>query len=156
MLTIHQSALPQGGTLLGVTLSSDKTNISAATGDRVAHPLLLTLANLSMDVRMKSTHHALPLLALLPCPKFLGLKKPLHGVMENRLIHHCLDIICQPLKEASTVGAIMSDSLGRIRWCFTPIVAYIVDTPEAAVVAGVGGKTSHLTLASHKSFGDSF
>ena len=109
-----------------------------------------------MDVRMKSTYHALPLIALLPCPKFLGLKKSLHGVMENRLIHHCLDIICQPLKAASTAGTFMTDSLGCIHRCFTPIVAYIVDTPEAAVIAGVGGKTSHLTLASHKSFGDHF
>jgi hypothetical protein len=50
----------------------------------------------------------------------------------------------------------MTDSLGRLRCFFTPIVAYIVDTPEAAVIAGVGGKTSHLTLASHKSFGDHF
>ena len=105
---------------------------------------------------MKSTYHALPLIALLPCPKFLGLKKALHGVMENRLIHHCLDLICQPLKEASKNGTFMSDSLGRIRCYFTPIIAYIVDTPEAAVIAGVGGKTSHLTLASHKSFGDHF
>ena len=109
-----------------------------------------------MDIRMKSTYHALPLIALLPCPKFLGLKKSLHGIMENRLFHHCLDIVCKPLKEASTNGIPMADSLGRIRLCFTPIAAYIVDTPEAALIAGVGGKTSHLTLASHKSFGDHF
>jgi hypothetical protein len=76
--------------------------------------------------------------------------------MENRLMHHCLDIICQPLKEASAKGVFMTDSLGRIRCYFTPVVAYIVDTPEAAAIAGVGGKTSHLTLASHKSFGDHF
>ena len=126
------------------------------TGDRVAHPLLLTLANLPMDVRMKSSFHALPLIGLLPCPKFIGLKKSLHGVMENRLIHHCLDVICKPLKNASSHGAPISDSLGRVRYCFTPLVTYIVDTPEAAVIAGVGGKTSHLTLASHKRFGDAF
>ncbi|KAF9789589.1 hypothetical protein BJ322DRAFT_1178167 [Thelephora terrestris] len=151
-----QSTLPPGGTLLGITLSSDKTNISIATGDRVAHPLLLTLANLPMDVRMKSTYHALPLIALLPCPKFIGLKKSLHGVMENRLVHHCLDIVSAPLKQVAANGAFMADSLGRIRCFFTPLVAYIVDTPEAAVLAGVGGKTSHLTLASHKTFGDHF
>jgi len=152
----HQSTLPPGGTLLGVTLSSDKTNISAATGDRVAHPLLLTLANLPMEIRMKSSYHALPLIALLPCPKFIGVKKSLRGVMENRLIHHCLDIVCEPLKVASACGTFMGDSLGRIRCFYTPIIAYIVDTPEAAVIAGVGGKTSHLTLASHKHFGDHF
>ena len=129
-MNASQSALPQGGTLLGVVLSSDKTNISAATGDRVAHPL-------SMDVRMKSTYHALPLLALLPCPKFIRLKKPLHGIMENWLIHHCLDIINGPLKHTSVNGAFMPDSLGCICCYFTPIVAYIVDTQEATVMAGV-------------------
>ena len=109
-----------------------------------------------MDIRMKSTYHTLPLITLLPCPKFVGLKKLLHGVIENRLLHHCIDIVCEPLKQASLRGTFMSDSLGRIRHCFTPLVAYIVDTPEAAALAGVGGKTSHLTLASHKSFGDHF
>ena len=105
---------------------------------------------------MKSSFHALSVIGLLPCPKFTGLKSPYHGVLENRLIHYCLDIICRPLKEAAARGALLNDSLGRIRLCFTPIIAYIVDTPEAAVLAGVGGKMSHLTLASHKRFGDSF
>ena len=50
----------------------------------------------------------------------------------------------------------MTDSLGHICWYFTPLVTYIVDTPKAALIAGVGVKTSHLTLASHKSFGDYF
>jgi hypothetical protein len=109
-----------------------------------------------MDIRMKSTYHSLSLIALLPCPKFIGLKKSLHGTMENCLLHHCLDIICEPLKKASSSGTFMSDSLGRTRHYFTPLVVYIVDTPEAALIAGVGGKTSHLTLASHKSFGDHF
>ena len=109
-----------------------------------------------MNIRMKSSYHALPLIALLPCPKFINVKKSLHGVIENRLMHHCLDIICQPLKQVSARGAFMGDSLGRIRCYFTPIIAYIVDTPEAAVIATVGGKTSHFTLASHCHFGDHF
>ena len=139
-----------------MVLSSEKTNISAVTGDHVAHPLLLTLANLLMDVQMKSTHHALPLIALLPCPKFLNLKKLLHCVIKNCLMHHCLEIICKPLKEASSKGAFMSGSLGHIRCFFPPIVAYIADTPEAAIIAGVGGRTSHLMLTSHKTFRDHF
>ena len=135
----HQSTLPPGGTLLGMMLSSDKTNILALMGDRVAHPLLLTLANLPMAIQMKSTYHALPLIRLLPCPKFIGSKKPLHGVLENRLIHHCLDTICQPLKVASACSVFMSDSLGCIHCCFTTLTTYIVDTPKAAVIAGVRG-----------------
>ena len=33
MLTLIQSQLPEGATLLGTLISSDKTNISAMTGD---------------------------------------------------------------------------------------------------------------------------
>ncbi|KAJ7461772.1 hypothetical protein B0H11DRAFT_1693331, partial [Mycena galericulata] len=41
-----QAALPPGSTLLGTILTSDKTNISVMNGDRVAHPLLTSLANI--------------------------------------------------------------------------------------------------------------
>jgi Plavaka transposase len=66
-----QDQLPKGATLLGVVLSSDKTNISAMTGGRIAHPLLISLMNLFMDFRMKASNHAFLLLALLPVPKFI-------------------------------------------------------------------------------------
>ncbi|KAG2359752.1 hypothetical protein BDR07DRAFT_1291414, partial [Suillus spraguei] len=44
-----QSVLPQGATLLGTILSSDKTNISTLTGDCIMHPLLISLANIHMN-----------------------------------------------------------------------------------------------------------
>ena len=40
--------------------------------------------------------------------------------------------------------------------CHTPLTIYIADTPKATMLAGVAGKTSHLTVASYKQFGDSF
>ena len=124
------------------------------TGDRVAHPLLITLANIDSAVRLSPSTHALPLLALLPVPKFVGVKKGLHGILENRLTHSCLDFITDPLKIASQSGTWLSDYAGNIRYCFTPLVACIVDTPEAAALAGVARKTSHLTMAAYKEFGD--
>lgn len=50
----------------------------------------------------------------------------------------------------------MSDPLGYRRFCFPPLAAYIVDTPESALIAGVGGKTSSVTMAFYKHFGDNF
>ena len=50
----------------------------------------------------------------------------------------------------------MSDPLGSLRYAFTPLAAYIVDIQEAVVLAGVAGKTSHLTTAAYKEFGDAF
>ena len=126
------------------------------SGDRATHPLLITLANLDSDTRMKSSYGALQLLALLPVPKFIGVPKPLCGVLENRMIHACLDLICRPLKVVAHSGSWMTDYFGDIRHCYTPLVGYIADTPEAAALAGVSGKTSHLTMAFGPQFGDDF
>jgi hypothetical protein len=125
------------------------------TGDRVAHPVLLSLANIRMGVRMKSSSRAFVLVALLPCPKFLVKDKTLRGPLESRLTHACLDIINHPLKLAAHAGRMMADPRGYSRFCFTALASYIVDTPEAAMVAGVAGKTSHLTMADYRRFGDS-
>jgi len=153
---MHKARLPRGATLLGTVLSSDKTGLTRMTGDHSAHPLLITLANIESKVRSSSSSHAFELLALIPVPKFVGVKKGLHGVLENRLTHKCLDFVTSPLKGAARNGAWMTDYAGYIRHCFTPLAAYIADTPEAAALAGVAGKTSHLTMASFKEFGDPF
>ena len=155
-LTVLQSQLPDGATLLGVVLSSDKTNISAMTGGRVAHPLLISLANLLMDFRMKATNHAFLLLALLPVPKFIHKHRKTRGVLENRMIHECLDFILTPLKKAAQFGIMMSDPVGSLRYMFTPLAAYIVDVQAAVALSGVAGKTSHVTMASYTQFGDPF
>ncbi|KAG1800382.1 uncharacterized protein HD556DRAFT_1430435 [Suillus plorans] len=108
-----QSALPKGATLLGTILSSDKTNVSTMTGDRVAHPLLVSLANIRMSTRLKSSSNAFVLTALLPVPKFIYKKKRMRGVLEDRLIHECLDIVLRPLKVAAREGVMLSDPVGH-------------------------------------------
>jgi hypothetical protein len=126
------------------------------TGNRIAHPLLISLANLKMNFRMKSSNHAFLLLALLPVPSFIHKTKRLRGMLADRLVHECLDFVIQPLKTAASIGIMMSDPLGWRRFCFTPLAAYIVDTPESTLIAGVAGRTSSVTLASYKQLGDDF
>ncbi|KAG1729418.1 hypothetical protein EDD22DRAFT_960913 [Suillus occidentalis] len=138
-----QSALPKGATLLGTILSSDKTNVSTMTGDRVAHPLLVSLANIRMSTRLKSSSNAFVLTALLPVPKFIYKKKRMRGVLEDRLIHECLDIVLRPLKVAAREGVMLSDPVGHSRYCFTPLASYIVDTPEAMMLAAFGDSFRH-------------
>jgi hypothetical protein len=122
----------------------------------MAHPLLLSLANLKMRFCMKASNHAFVLLALLPVPSFIHRDRKMRSVLENRLIHECLDFILKPLKIAAEIGIMMSDPLRHSRHIFTPLATYIVDTPESAVLAGVGGKTSSVTMANYKQFGDPF
>ena len=101
------------------------------TGNRVAHPLLISLADNVMDFRTKSSHRAFMLLAILPVPKFLHKNRRIHGVLKNRLIHECIDFVMEPLKIAAEIGIMMLDPLGWCRYCFTPLAAAIIDTPEA-------------------------
>jgi Plavaka transposase len=126
------------------------------TGGRVAHPLLISLANIFMDFRMKGSNRAFLLLALLPVPKFIHKDRSIRGVLESRMIHECLDFILKPLKKAAEIGIMMSDPAGSIRHFFTPLAAYMVDVQEALLLAAVAGKTSHLTMATYKQFGDPF
>ena len=126
------------------------------TGNRIAHPLLISIANLNMNFRMKSSNNAFLLLALLPVSQFIHRNKRMRGLLEDRLVHECLDFILRPLKTAAQIGIMMSDPLGGRRFCFTPLAAYIVDTPESALLSGVGGKTSSVTMAFYKQFGDDF
>ncbi|KAG1790414.1 uncharacterized protein HD556DRAFT_1446143 [Suillus plorans] len=151
-----QSQLPDGATLLGVILSSDKTNITNMTGGRVAHPLLISLANIKMATRNKASSHAFLLTALLPIAEFLHPVKRMQSVLEARLVHQCLDIVLELLKQAARIGRMMSDPLGNLRYCFTPLASYIVDTPEACMLACVRGKTSPITMAMYENFGDAF
>ncbi|KAH0839464.1 hypothetical protein J3R83DRAFT_271 [Lanmaoa asiatica] len=124
-----QENIPISGTLCGVILSSDKTHITNICGGRVAHPLLLSLANIKMHVRNKASVHGFLLLALLPILEFLHESSRIRSVLKARLFHHCLDIILQPLKDAMECGCMMPDPLGNLRYCFTPLISYIADTP---------------------------
>ena len=126
------------------------------TGDRVAHPLLIGIANIKMSTRLKLSLNSFMLMALLLVPKFIHEKKHMRGVLEGRLIHQCLDIVLEPVKTAACLGIMMSDPNSHSRYCFTPLAGYIADTPEAAMLAAVGGKTSLVTMAMFKQFGDPF
>ncbi|KAI6021901.1 hypothetical protein BKA83DRAFT_4126600 [Pisolithus microcarpus] len=148
--------VPAGSMLCGVILSSDKTNITNVCGGKVAHPLLISLANIRMNVRNKASSHAFLLTALMPIVEFIHPIPRIRSVLEAHLFHACLDFILEPLKKAAQLGRMMADPLGNVRFCFTPLVAYIVDTLEACMLACVRGKTSPVTKATYKDFGDPF
>lgn len=153
-LTFQSKLLP-GATILGTILSSDKTNISALIRGRTAHPLLLSLANIDMECRMHSSNHAFVLLAILPEARFIA-PEEVQGVLGNRLFHECVDFVVEPLKTAARIGIMMSDPVGNQRFCFTPLVAFIADTPEQQVVSCADRSASPLTMVSSKQWGDSF
>ncbi|KIM51816.1 hypothetical protein SCLCIDRAFT_142487, partial [Scleroderma citrinum Foug A] len=132
--------LPDGATLLGIILSSDKTNISVMSGNHMAHPLLLSLANIDTDICSKSSFHSF-LLALLPVPSFIHNKSRVWGLLSNHLIHQCLDFVLKPLKIAAAIRVMMSDPIGNLRHCYTPLVTYIANMPKQNLVACTSPKS---------------
>ena len=126
------------------------------TGNHITHPLLISLADIIMDFQMKSSHCAFMLLAILPVPKFLHKNRRIRGVLENCLIHECIDFVVEPLEIAAEIGIMMSDPLGWRRYCFTPLAAAIVDTPEALMYAGISPRASPVTMPTYKQFSDAF
>ncbi|KAI6022630.1 hypothetical protein EDC04DRAFT_2575111 [Pisolithus marmoratus] len=125
-----QDQILNSATLLGVVLSSDKTNILVMTGNRVAHPLLLSLTNIDSDIHSKGLLHGHVLLTLLPIVSFIHGKTHVCSLQSNWLIHKSLDFMLKPLKVATAVGVVMSDPIGNLHYCFTPLVMYIADTLE--------------------------
>ena len=127
------------------------------TGSRTAHPLLISLANISMEFRNKASNCAFLLLALLPIPKYIHKRTKVRGMLKAQLYHQCLNIVLALLKAAAQFGVILSDPLGNLHWCFTPLAYFIVDTPVAQLITCAGGKSSPVTThAYHKQFGDDF
>ncbi|KAI6014870.1 hypothetical protein PISMIDRAFT_16017, partial [Pisolithus microcarpus 441] len=109
-----------------------------------------------MAVRNKVSSHAFLLNALMPVVEFIHPVHRMCSVLEAHLFHECLDIVLQPLKVAAQIGRMMSDPTGNLHHCFMLLAAYIVDTPEACMLACIRGKTSPVTMASHKDFSDAF
>ena len=86
-----QEALPMGATLLRVVLSSDKTNILVMSGNRMAHPVLISLANIDTRLRSKTSLHTYLLLVLLPIAKFMHKTTQVRSLLQDRLVHQALN-----------------------------------------------------------------
>ena len=79
------------------------------TGNRVAYPLIISIANMKMSHRVKGSHHAFQLLGLLPVAKFMHSNKRARSLLQDHLTHWCLYFILEPLKEAAAHGVMMTD-----------------------------------------------
>ncbi|KAI5981111.1 hypothetical protein EDD15DRAFT_2560938 [Pisolithus albus] len=117
-----QDQLPAGATIVPIVLASDKAPVTRMTGDIEMHPLFLTIANINSKVRMKATSHAWACIAYTPTPDFIT-NSEFHSVLEARVWHRCVDIVCAGLKLAARTGTFMSDPNNATRYCFTPLAA---------------------------------
>ena len=73
------------------------------TGDLEMHPLFLTIANINSDIRMKATSHTWACIVYTLSPEFL-IHPNFQSVLEARVWHRCMDIVCTGLKLAAHAG----------------------------------------------------
>ncbi|KAH0825928.1 hypothetical protein J3R83DRAFT_7607 [Lanmaoa asiatica] len=149
-----QSSLPEGHSFVGVIGASDKTPLTLGSGNKEMHPLLLSLANIHADVRMKASSHAFALAAYLPIPKFLNVSPAIQSVLSARVYHFAISIVMQNLKEVAREGAVMSDPNGLLRLIHTPLVSWIANLPEQHVISCSSLKYSPISTASTEHFGE--
>ena len=126
------------------------------TGNWMAHPLLLSLANIDSDICSKGSLHTHLLLALLPVVSFIHLKTRVCSLLADCLIHESLDFVLNPLKVAAAVRIIHPDPVGNLWCCFTPFVAHITDTPEQTLLLETSPKASPVSTATCKQFSDPY
>ena len=75
------------------------------------------------------------MIAQIPIAKFEPSEH--QGILTNRLLHRCLDIVLTTLKECSVAAQMMLDPAGRLRNVRTFLAAYIADLPEQQALACV-------------------
>ncbi|KAG1891770.1 uncharacterized protein F5891DRAFT_1197466 [Suillus fuscotomentosus] len=148
-----QDHLPLGATQVPIILGSDKTPVTRLTGGIEMHPVFITIGNIDSEVRSKATLRAWRCIAYIPVVKF-RVHPDYQSILQARLWHKCMDLVCANLKAAAKDGCFMPDPSRYIRHVFTPLVAHVCDLPEATMIAAVSKNSSPLTMATQADFGD--
>ncbi|KAG1869280.1 hypothetical protein C8R48DRAFT_598034, partial [Suillus tomentosus] len=149
----HVDHLPVGATQVPIILGSDKTPVTRTTGGLEMHPLFITIGNLDSEVRSKATLRAWRCIAYMPIAKF-RVHPDYQSILQARLWHKCVDLVCANLKIAAKNGCFMPDPSRYIRYVFTPLIAHVCDLPEATMIATVSKNASPITMATQANFGD--
>ncbi|KAG2098962.1 uncharacterized protein F5147DRAFT_747315 [Suillus discolor] len=148
-----QDHLPVGATQVPIILGSDKTPVTHTTGGLEMHPLFIMIGNLDSEVRSKATLRAWRCIAYMPITKF-RVHPDYQSILQARLWHKCVDLVCANLKIAAKNGCFMPDPSRYICYVFTPLIAHICDLPEATMIATVSKNASPITMATQANFGD--
>ncbi|KAF8755571.1 Zn-finger protein [Rhizoctonia solani] len=96
-----------------------------------AYPVMVSIGNISKDIRRKPSMHATVLLGYLPVEEFKDVgDEKLGQQLKGELRHRAMEKLLEPLKKASKEGVLMWCADGRQRRAYPILAAYIGDSPE--------------------------
>lgn len=117
------------------------------------HPVFLTIGNIRSDIRTQATSHAWRCVALIPSPNIQA-RAEFKTILLSRLFHWSLDLVTASLKKATVNGCMLTDAIGHIRKCYTPLISYIADLPEQQLISCMSNNASPITVAELPQFGN--
>lgn len=137
----HQQRLhalgKNGLTILPLIFSSDKTQLSAFSGDKTAYPIYLTLGNIPNHIRRKPSMHAQILVGYLPTSKAVEVEnKNTRSRFHMAIFHAAVSVLMKEVESAINDGGWeISCGDGFARQCMPLLACYIGDYPEQCLVA---------------------
>lgn len=142
--------------MAALILSTDKTQLTQFSGNKVAYPVYLTLGNLPSRLRRKPSEQACVLIGYLPVEKVVkdGLSKRDVSSRYQRLFHAAMGHIVEPLKAAGKNGVELVGGDGVVRRVHPILVSYVADYPEQCLVACAKYGTCPKCFVSAKDLGN--
>ncbi|KAG2044581.1 hypothetical protein BDR03DRAFT_930573 [Suillus americanus] len=134
-----QDHLPLGVTQVLIILGSNKTPITRLARGIEMHPVFVTIGNIDSEVPWRC-------IAYIPIVKFC-IHPDYQSILQARLWHKCMDLVCSNLKATAKDGCFMPDPFHNICHVFTLLVGHVCNLPEATMIAAVSKNASPLTMA---------
>jgi hypothetical protein len=136
MTHLIQNAIPDPyATVVCCVASSDETKLTNFSGDKKAHPVYITVANLPKHLRRRISKRANILLGYLPVPKLdCESDKDKRREIRRNLFHQCMEQLMRPLAEACKEGEETLCSEKGVRRIYPVLASYVADYPEQCKV----------------------
>ncbi|EPS95130.1 hypothetical protein FOMPIDRAFT_1133006, partial [Fomitopsis schrenkii] len=132
-----QSILPKGATVAPIIISTNKTQLTQFSGNRLAYPVYMTLGNIPKALRRKPSKHACVLIGYLSVDKVdrTGITDKKQRALVQQLFHVSVKMILEPLENAGKEGVDMMCGDGKVRKVFPILAAYVADYLEQTLVS---------------------
>lgn len=123
-------------TIVPLIIAADETTLSRFSGGQYAHPVYLTIGNISKNIRRKRSESANMVIGYLPVASFKDIPDDsLRAKLRGELFHRSMEAIFEPLKTASKDGVEMWCADGRLRHVYPIFASFVGDWPEQCDVA---------------------